>query len=56
MLVTVTLNLVFVLTVGAQPPREKPPPRCPDCGGPLEFLNFLPPPGRSCRSGPFDTS
>ncbi len=40
MLVTVTLNMVYVLVVN--PPRlpAKQPMRCPDCGGDLECLGF----------------
>jgi hypothetical protein len=41
MLVTVTLNLVYTLNVGAEaslPPKPK--AACPDCGGSLECLGF----------------
>lgn len=43
MLVTVTLNLVYVLTVRAKPLPLKHAPTCPDCGGPLFCLGFVPP-------------
>ena len=35
MLVTVTLNMVYVLTVTAKPLIEKPTLKCPECGGEL---------------------
>ncbi len=44
MLVTVTLNMVYVLTVMARPLPIKHSPACPDCGGPLACVGFLPPP------------
>ena len=43
MLVTVTLNLVYVLTVRAKPLPLKHAPTCPDCGGPLFCLGFVRP-------------
>ena len=42
MLVTVTLNMVYVLTVAAKPLVEKPTRKCPDCGGELTCLGFVP--------------
>ena len=40
MLVTVTLNMVYVLIVNPPGPPAKQPMRCPDCGGDLECLGF----------------
>ncbi len=40
MLVTVTLNMVYVLVVNAPGLPAKQPMRCPDCGGDLECLGF----------------
>ena len=42
MLVTVTLNLVYVLTVAAKRLVEKPTLTCPECGGELTCLGFVP--------------
>jgi hypothetical protein len=42
MLVTVTLNMVYVLTVAAKPLLEKPTLKCPECGGELTCLGFVP--------------
>ena len=54
MLVTVTLNMVYVLTVAAKPLVEKPTLKCPDCGGELTCLGFVPSAPR--RLVDFDTS
>ena len=43
MLVTVTLNMVYVLIVQAKPQPLPHRPTCPDCGGPLICIGFLPP-------------
>ena len=43
MLVTVSLSLVYVLTVMAKPQPVRRASRCPDCGGDLEFVAALPP-------------
>ena len=43
MLVTVTLNMVYVLTVGAKPVRVKRVLTCPNCGGELQLVGVLPP-------------
>jgi len=40
MLVTVTLNMVYVLVVNPPIQPAKQPMRCPDCGGDLECLGF----------------
>jgi hypothetical protein len=42
MLVTVTLNAVYVLLVAAKPPPAPHRPSCPDCGGALTCVGFLP--------------
>jgi len=42
MLVTVTLNLVYVLTVQAKPERQRATLKCPDCGGELQFFDLTP--------------
>ena len=42
MLVTTTLNLVYVLVVAAQPLETPHRPPCPECGGPLIFTHFRP--------------
>ena len=47
MLVTVTLNMVYVLTVVAKPVRVKRVLICPDCGGELQLVGVLPPPNVS---------
>jgi hypothetical protein len=54
MLVTVTLNMVYVLTVTAKPLVEKPTLRCPECGGELTCLGFVASAPR--RLTEFDTS
>jgi len=42
MLVTVTLHAVYVLIVSAPPLPVKHRPSCPDCGGPLTCVGFIP--------------
>ena len=42
MLVTVTLNLVYVLTVQAKPEPQRTIFACPDCGGELRFFDRTP--------------
>ena len=42
MLVTVTLNMVYVLTVLAKLPAPKRVMLCPECGGELTCLGFVP--------------
>jgi hypothetical protein len=42
MLVTVTLNSVYVLLVAAQPLPVPHRPRCPHCGAELTFVRFVP--------------
>lgn len=54
MLVTVTLNMVYVLTVTARPLMEKPKLKCPECGGELTCLGYVPSAPR--RLSEFDTS
>jgi hypothetical protein len=54
MLVTLTLNLVFVLLVAAPQLPSKPAPRCAHCGGELTCVGFLPAPDEPFT--PFDTS
>ncbi|MCA9207463.1 MAG: transposase, partial [Planctomycetales bacterium] len=44
MLVTVTLNMVYVLNVTCEIKPPKPQRRCPDCGGVLDCLGYRPPP------------
>jgi hypothetical protein len=51
MLVTVTLNFVYVLLVAAKPLPVAHPPTCPDCGTEMTYLGFIPAP-----KGRFDTS
>jgi Putative transposase len=41
MLVTVTLNMVYILTVAAKPVVKKPKPKCPDGGGEMIRLGFV---------------
>jgi hypothetical protein len=41
MLVTVTLNSVYVLVVAAPAWPVSPPPTCPTCGGVLRYQGFL---------------
>jgi Putative transposase/Transposase zinc-binding domain len=50
-LVTVTLNIVYVLTVCRQDPVPKPVLHCEDCGGILKADGFIPPVWRG-----YDTS
>lgn len=47
MLVTVTLNSVYVLIVTAKPLPVPHCPTCPECGGPLTCIGFLPAQDRS---------
>jgi hypothetical protein len=56
MLVTATLNLVYVLTVTAKPRpvKLKHLPICPDCGGALVCVGLLS--ARDWPCTPFDTS
>ena len=54
MTVTTTLNLVYVLLVAAKPLPVSHRPACPDCGGGLTYLGFLPAPKRGSDS--LDTS
>ena len=54
MLVTVTLNMVYVLTVAAKPLPEKRTLKCPECGGELTCLGFVASAPR--RLTEFDTS
>jgi hypothetical protein len=54
MLVAVTLQLVYVLTVAAQPLPVPHRPPCPQCGGELTYVGFLPAPRRPSVS--HDTS
>ena len=54
MLVTVTLNMVYVLTVAAKPLMEKSTLKCPECGGELTCLGYVPSAPR--RLVEFDTS
>ena len=42
MLVTVTLDCVYVLVVAARPLPTVPAPACPTCGGDLTCLGFVP--------------
>jgi hypothetical protein len=44
MLVTVTLNAVYVLLVAAQPLPTSHPPTCPDCGAEMTYMGFVPVP------------
>jgi hypothetical protein len=41
MLVTVTLNMVYTLTVLMKPIQEKRSMLCPDCGGEMMCLGFV---------------
>jgi hypothetical protein len=54
MLVTVTLNMVYVLIVTPTPPPKKRRPLCSECGGELVFIGFV----RSTEAWPrpIDTS
>ena len=54
MLVTVTLNMVYVLTVAAKALMEKSTLKCPECGGELTCLGYVP--SASRRFAEFDTS
>jgi hypothetical protein len=40
MLVTLTLNLVYVIEIGASQPEPKRKAQCTDCGGELQFMGF----------------
>jgi len=51
MLLTVTLNAVYVLLVAAKPLPVAPAPTCPDCGAEMTYMGFVPAP-----EGPFETS
>jgi len=51
MLVTVTLDFVFVLLVAAKPLPVAHAPTCPDCGAPMTYLGFIP-----AWEDPFDSS
>ena len=51
MLVTLTLNAVYVLLVAAKPLPVSHAPRCPDCGTEMIYMGFVPAP-----EGRFDTS
>jgi hypothetical protein len=42
MLVTVSLNMVYVLMVAPEPMKERKPICCPECGGELTCLGFVP--------------
>lgn len=43
MLVTLTLNMVYTLTIAAKPlPKPSTALACPKCGGPLRSLGFIP--------------
>lgn len=54
MLVTVTLNSVYVLVVAAPSWPVSPPPTCPTCGGALTYQGFLAASQERCM--PTDTS
>jgi len=49
MLVTVTLNSVYVLFVAAKPLPVAHPPICPDCGAEMIYLDFIPPAAGTLR-------
>jgi len=51
MLVTVTLNAVYVLLVAAKPLPVAHLPTCPDCGAEMTYMGFVPAP-----QGRFDSS
>lgn len=51
MLVTVTLNAVYVLTVAPTPVPLRQRPPCPRCGGELICLGFVPPSASADREG-----
>jgi hypothetical protein len=40
-LVTITLQMVYVITVCARPMIAKPTPKCPHCGGQLKLYGFM---------------
>jgi hypothetical protein len=48
MLVTITLNAVYVLLVAAKPLTVSHGPTCPDCGAEMIYMGFVPP-----AEGPF---
>ena len=50
-LVTVTLHMVYVLTVCPPKPAAKAAPKCQHCGGALKLHGFIPP-----AAGGYDTS
>ncbi len=54
MLMTVTLNMVCVLTVAAKPLEEKRTLKRSECGGEMTCLGFVP--GAPRRLAEFDTS
>jgi hypothetical protein len=54
MLVTVTLNLVYVLEVTPPPTPSPPGPACPRCGAELTYVGFLS--GREAGRAAADTS
>ena len=56
MLVTVTLQAVYVLQVAAQPLPVPHRPSCPPCGAELTFVGFVPAPGQEGRFVSTDTS
>ena len=49
--VTVTLNLVYVLTIQAKPERPRATLSCPNCGGELRFFDRTPSERESQRAG-----
>ena len=56
MLVTVTLNSVYVLQVAAQPLPVPHRPSCPQCGAELIFVGFVPASAQEGRFVATDTS
>ena len=54
MMVTVTLNMVYVLTVWAMEPTHERVVRCSECGEELTCLGFAP--SRTRRLAEFDSS
>jgi hypothetical protein len=54
MLVTVTLNFVYVLLVAAKPLPVPHLPSCPKCGADLTYMGFIP--AQKGRCGSSDTS
>lgn len=49
-LVTLTLQMVYVLTICTSAPAPKVAPRCEHCGGPMKLYGFMPPPQRGYDS------